>query len=150
MFSETDLNAEIRDVIAGQLTMNKTISPSWVCNAVIKARPLPEGPSSDFYRLCGFAHVRDRVRAVVREFRNEVDRNEQEQLTLPGYAFVQKAYSITRKGVALIVPIGRMTTTEMHAKAEELARQAAGCIAHSKELHRYATDERRRRRHKAG
>jgi hypothetical protein len=150
MFSERDLSAEIRALIEKKIeTAKRPINPEWIAHEIIQRRKPPEewsGEAADFYRHCTYNHVRSRVRDVVRAFgRTQEDFDERTLPLFPG-SFVQRAYSILRRGKSVIVRVEAMTDREIEQKAGDLERLAFGARRHARELRRYVRTRPSRRR----
>lgn len=91
------------------------------------------GPDRDFFVYCGFAHVRDVTRDVLRGMRAGIGGEVQAEL-FPGAKRVQRAYTIERDEEQKLVPLEKMTPGDMRAKARELRGMAHGLLEHAQEL----------------
>ena len=92
----------------------------------------------EFYEDCAWHHVKTAIRNVLRDYKL-LPSQTPEQLVLPGYEFVQKAYAIEQgdEHEPHVVPIEMMSEAELIAKAAELRQMAKGCEAHAEELDRF-------------
>lgn len=102
--------------------------------------PVLKTEDREFYETCAWNHVKVIIRSVVHDYK-VVHSETPEQLVLPGFAYVQKAYAIEQEGEARVVPVSLMSKAELIAKSQELRQMATGCLAHADELDRYRVDK---------
>lgn len=134
MFSEKDLIAEVEAVVS---SAQCAIETDWIANLVMSNHRDVSGEDAEFYVLCGWAHVKTAVRAVVRSFKPEPEDVPDAQIVLPGFERLQTKYHCERNGKSWLVPIDELTDEEIDAKAHEYETMAEGCRLHAAELRRY-------------
>jgi len=134
--NQSDIDREIDDLIQSNISVGVPINASWLTHAIIEKHPQVSGADVDFYQLCAFGHVRNTVRNCLRAWKGD-SAETPEQLRLPGYDRLQKAYLIEREEEQVIVPIAECTYSELKAKIAEYRRMAEGCLTHADELERY-------------
>jgi hypothetical protein len=142
--TQADLKAEVSELILSGIEAGQVMPAGWITEAIMEKHPIPVkvlGDHHDFYTLCGFAHVRDTVRQCLRAYKDDTSQEIPEQLKLPGYDDLQKAYLIERDEEQMIVPITQCTEEELNAKIAEYRRMAEGCLHHADELVRYRKEK---------
>ncbi len=133
---QTDLRAEVEELIHSGIDAGQPMQADWITHAVVERHPDLHGGDKDFYVTCAFGHVRNTVRQCLREWKGDGP-NTPEQLKLPGYEHLQKAYLVDRENEQVIVPLPECTNGELMEKIGEYRRMADGCIKHADELERY-------------
>lgn len=133
-YTRKDLATEINDEIEIKLSAGMTIVDSWLVQAILSKHD--ETDLSDFSKCARLEFVKDEVGRCVRRFK-EPEPDELDQLTLPGFRRLQKAYKIEREEQQLIVPIELMSDAELEAKALEHDNMAKGHNVHAREIRRY-------------
>lgn len=136
---QAELSNEVEAAINERLSRREVAPASWITQAVVAAHPGIAGDDAPFYVLCAYEHVRDTVREVLRKIKKDETEQDQ-QNTLPGFKHLQKRYLVTRDEDQVVVAIESMTHDEIEAKCAELETMATGCMAHARELRRYASD----------
>lgn len=136
MYSESDLVAEVREIIRKNVEKGTTVPSPWVTQEVLSSHDKIYGEDTDFHRYCALEHVKDTVRAEVGRWKSTPQQKDK-QMILAGFEYLQKAYCIERNNTPTIVPIEKMTHEEIQAKANEYERMAEGCRKHADELRRY-------------
>jgi len=77
---------------------------------------------------------------VTKLISQKFDVNEQNfdnQLTIEGFKYLQKYYSINREGERIGVPIDQCTKEELLAKKERIGKMGRACLVHQNELAKY-------------
>lgn len=124
-------------------TGTSVIRKRWLAHEIITAQGTITGKGADFARACEYHATQEIVGDVIR-FHKKKELEEDKQLRLPGYEHVRTHYSVDRKGdddeprEPCLVAITAMTFAEIRAKADQLEAHGKACIAHAKELRRYA------------
>ena len=95
-----------------------------------------ELPGADWLTLCQYGYTRRLVGSVLRVFK-EAEEEHSEQLLMPGFQHLQKAYLTTRDGRQVIVPLPLLTDEEIDAKCEQMIGMEKGLAKHREELQRY-------------
>lgn len=134
--TQNDLMNEVQEIIERFISEGKSIAASWVVQAIVKSHPDVSGADANWYILCGYEHARDSVRQVLRRYKPS-EEGPQEQVVLPGFERLQKAYLVDRGNEQTIVPVQDLTDAEIEAKEIELEIMGRGCYQHRDELKRY-------------
>lgn len=145
-YSEKDLWQEACALIDDAIAHERSPQANWIAAIIVERHPLPEGyqgEDAEFTAICRWEHVRYVVRKAAARFKASPQKERDEQLILPGWDHLQKAYYVTREGVQRLVPIDQMADTEIDQKALEYKRMGEGCNAHAGELRRYLNDRKR-------
>lgn len=142
MFDPKILEEEIaatNDEIGGTVVKTK----SWLVNAVAMRHQSVAGDDAD---LAIWA-IRAQVSRLVESFHrarkaSELNQDDQ-QLVLPGYSRLQRAYLVDRDGETCSVPVHLVTDEEFAAKISEMEAMRDGLQQHIDEIRAYM--ERRER-----
>lgn len=132
----TDLVNEITTLIEARIGGGEPVAATWVTQEIVGLHPDVRGEDAPWYRSRAYDDVRAAVRHVVRSYKPAVEGTD-EQLLLPGFERLQKAYLVSRDGDQIVVPTNQLTDEEVDAKVGELRRMAEGCHLHADELIRY-------------
>lgn len=135
--TETDLDHEVESFLLGRIEAGETIPADWIATAVIEQHPNIDGEDTEWYRSHVYGAVRNSVRRVLRKFKPTEDEGRDEQMILPGFERLQRAYLVEREAAQRVVPINQLTDEEIAAKVVEYETMAAGCLKHADELRRY-------------
>jgi hypothetical protein len=130
---QSELMAEVDGVIDERLSRSEPAPMTWIVQEIMNRHNRISGYDADFYVLCGYEHVRDTTREVLRR-RKKGETDLDRQIAIPGFPLLQRSYSIQRGDEQLAVLLEQMTDEEIDVKADELARMGEGCIAHGAEL----------------
>ena len=133
-YSRNDLRNEINQIVEAALANNQPVIVAWLVQSVLAAHPEPG--LSEFSAFARFVFVNDEADRCVRRFK-EPEPGELDEMTLPGFKRLQKAYRIERDGDSMIVPIEAMTDAELEARAAEHDAMARGHRRHANEIRRY-------------
>lgn len=135
---QLELAAEIEALIDERMAQNGTVAMDWIVHETIERHPKIAGEDSEFYRLCGYSHVRFTAREVLRGRKSAEERNEPTQAELlPGMKHLQRSYVVERNGDAQVVRLEEMTFDELQEKEHALRAFAHGAIKHADELADY-------------
>jgi hypothetical protein len=140
---DMDLRTEVRAVIEEVLREGKPAEASWLTHNIVERHRSILGDDTDWYRACAYGHVRALVRLELGRYKASDDTERDEQLVLPGFTYVQRAYLVRRDDEQMLVRIEQCTLDELWAKIADLRAMAAGCIDHARELERYIREYRR-------
>lgn len=88
---------------------------------------------------CTRESVRRAVQSALARYKPKEDAADQ-SLILPGFDHIQCAYSVKRDNEQVVVPVGKMSLTEINGKIDEIEAMGRGCFEHAKELQRYRDD----------
>lgn len=131
--TQKDLSDEISQMIEEGIEAGLVMDPTWITDELVNRR---HSGDTAFYRLCAAAHVRDTVRKCLSDYK-DTPIGPTEQLRLPGFEFLQKAYLIERDKQQVIVPLNRCTNEELKQKIQTYKVMSEGCTKHAVELERY-------------
>ena len=139
--TERDVVKEMLAIIDVQLAEAREPGERWLVQEQVSRHPLPDsfvGDDRDFYTL-GAALLSSRAAKLALRRRGAPDETDADaqQLRLPGYEYLQRAYLIEREGEQRLVLIERMTDAELFAKADEKRRLAKGNDQHAEEILTY-------------
>ena len=127
---------EVRDFIQSRLDAGIILRADWVTAEILASKTEPECEDADFYLLCARDKIADVVRRCLGKFKPATETDD--QLRLPGFDHLQKAYPVERGGESLLVPVDLLTVEELEARAAEYDAMASGCRAHARELREFA------------
>ena len=136
------LYSDVRDFIQSKLDAGIILRAEWVTAEIIAGKQEPDCEDADFYLICARKHVSDIVKRCIGKY--SAKHTTDEQLKLPGFEHLQKAYQVDRSGVRLLVPTDALSDDELLARADEYDAMAAGCTGHALEIRDFV--ERRQRR----
>lgn len=109
---------------------NSVVARSWVVKSVIKDHP--EAVKDDFAAVCVHETLGRVWLSLVQA--EKVSPEQAKQLDLPGFAHIQRRYSVERFGERCDVPLEAMTELELVAKENELRQMGRACLEHADEL----------------
>jgi len=135
MYSQNDLANEIHELIATTVNNDQVVAAGWIAQAIFNKRQDITGGDADFYKAKAWDAVRADVRQALNRYKSKPE--EDQQLVLPGYRYLQKAYMVERNQEQAVVPISQMTDEEIIARVAEYQRMADGCMKHAEELMGY-------------
>lgn len=132
---ELNVTAEIRRLIEDKIEAGVAVRAEWVVRGILERKDRIEGEDLPFYRDCT---QRDLIRLAKRVIgKYEVSDTTPEQLVLPGFKHLCKAYSVERDGAPTLVPVDLCTAAELEARAAQYDDMATGCLAHAAEIREY-------------
>ena len=126
------LYSDVRDFIQSKLDAGMILRAEWVTAEIIAAKDEPECADADFYLICARNHISEIVKRCIGKYSPKPVTDE--QLKLPGFEHLQKAYQVERDGVRFLVPTDALSDAELLARADEYDAMAAGCTGHALEL----------------
>jgi hypothetical protein len=126
------LYSEVRDFIQTRLDAGLILRAEWVTAEIIASKHEPECDDADFYLICARNHIAEVVKKCIGKYSTKPAT--EDQLKLPGFEHMQKAYQVERDAVRLLVPTDALTDAELLARAEEYDLMAVGCRAHAREI----------------
>ena len=135
MQSTTEVTREIRKIVQNKIDAGAIVRVEWLTSEILHNKDDIEGADADFYLTCGADFVKKTVKRVIGGYapRPETD----QQLVMDGFDHLQRAYTIERDGLTVLVPVTMLTDQELKARAIEYESMAAGCKAHAKEIRRF-------------
>jgi hypothetical protein len=135
---------EIHRVLDSLKDEGKDWDATWIAHAICKAheKGLASNGEAEFWRHCGYAEARDRVRRAIGE-RAAPEKPEDEaapesrQYVLPGFEHMRTHYVVERDGERVGVFVYNMTEDELAQRAAFYRSMGAACYAHADELDRF-------------
>lgn len=127
---------EVREFVQDRIDAGVVTRVDWLTSEYIGTKADVSGGDVPFYRVCAQNHVADIVKRVVGKY-DAKPKQADRQLVLPGFDHLQKAYTVARDGVVVLVPIALCTTEELRGRADEYDVMAKGCEAHAREIREY-------------
>jgi len=128
-----EISSMIDELIEKQILINPNSVTSEICENH-SDELLDDAPFSTFNN---YSNVRREVRKVMSKKLDIDHLNIDSQLTIEGFKYVQKYYSIERNNDYVGVPVDQLTKTEIHEKADQLNKMGRACLRHSTELQKY-------------
>lgn len=132
---ETSVTDEIHKLIDDKLASGVVVRADWVAASILDAKNKISGDDVQFYRVCAYRDVVRIAKRIIGKF--EVTDTTPEQLILPGFKHLCKAYPMDRDGAVVLVPVDMCTDAELRGRAEQLEEMAKGCRAHAREIFDY-------------
>jgi len=133
--NDTSIRTEVRGVIDGKISAGVAVRADWVAVGILETKARIEGADAEFYRVCAYNEIRRIAKEVLGKWKATDETPE--QLVLPGFTHLCKAYPMERDGEVVLVPVDQCTVSELLRRAEQLDEMAAGCRAHAKEIRAY-------------
>lgn len=133
--SDISIRTEVRAVIDEKISAGVAVRADWVAVGILEAKAGIEGADAEFYRVCAYNEIRRIAKEVLGKWKATDETPE--QLVLPGFTHLCKAYPMERNGEVVLVPVDQCTASELLHRAEQLDEMAAGCRAHAKEIRAY-------------
>jgi hypothetical protein len=135
---DADCAARIEQILAEGLV----IRLPWLTNTIVDEWDNPN--VSPFHNLCAHGHVSQTLLRVVRRYKVHPGDPVADQLVLPGYTRLQKAYVVERnetgfkdEAISCLVPVLQLTRAEMKKNYRRYHGMADGCRFHAAELARF-------------
>lgn len=137
MRSTRDVTGEIRKIVRERVDSGIVVRVEWLTQEILSMKDRIEGDDADFYIACGVSFIKDTVKRVIGDYQPKAADRQSDQIVMPGFDHLQKAYTVERGGETVLVPVDQLSMEEIEARALELEGMARGCIAHAKELRSY-------------
>jgi hypothetical protein len=133
-----DLESHVRKLIADKIDVGEIIKMEPTVQELISRQGEITGEDVSFYLLCAHEYVWQLVKKAVGIYdQPQVDNN---QLTLPGYEFMQVGYTVERDGERQLVPVSLLSDDELLARAKEFRKQATSLVNHAEEIEKYVAN----------
>lgn len=139
MKSTAEVYRDVRALVKSKIDSGVIVQVDWLTTEILAEMSDIEGDDADFHRACAIIVVKGIVRSVIGKY-DKVSSEVGDQLTLEGFDHLQKAYTVKRKNMIVLVPIDQLTDIEIDDRAMEYDKMATGCRAHAKELRAYSTN----------
>jgi hypothetical protein len=140
-YSPSDLEREVHAMIATQLEAGHTIIRGWIEHDILTRHPLPVISDYDFNVMCRRQQVNRAVLDVLRSLHDpKIVAGRGGTPILPGFEHLRLGYPFKREdGELIVIPLSKMTTAQILARADDYDQMAIGCREHAEELRRYAS-----------
>jgi hypothetical protein len=129
---EASITEEIRKLIDDKIASGVVVRADWIAAGILQIKNKIEGEDMPFYRVCAYRDIVRLAKKVIGKF--DATGNTPEQLVLPGFKHLCKAYPMERDGAVVLVPVTLCTSQELMARAAQLEEMAKGCRAHAREI----------------
>lgn len=133
--SEASVTDEIHALIDEKIAAGIAVRADWVASGILEIKNKISGEDEPFYRVCAYRDIVRIAKRVIGKY--EPTDTTPEQLVLPGFKHLCKAYPMARDGEVVLVPVDQCSTAELLARAGQLDEMAAGCVAHAEEIRAY-------------
>lgn len=130
--NDNSVTKEIRALIESKINAGVVVRADWVAAGILAMKDKIDGDDVPFYRVCAYRDIVRIARSVVDKY--DATDDTPEQLVLPGFKHLCKAYPMIRDGIAVLVPVTLCTTEELIERAARLEEMAKGCRAHAREI----------------
>lgn len=137
MRSKTDVTSEIRKIVSDRIEAGVVIRAEWLTTEILSMKSQIDGDDADFYIACAVDFIKDTAKRCIGLYAPKPTIATDAQIVMPGFDYVQRAYTVERDGEVVLVPVHLLTDAEIKARSAELMAMARGCIAHAKELRAY-------------
>lgn len=127
---------EVRRFVQDRVDTGVITRVEWLTAEYIESKGDVFGGDVPFYRVCALAHVNEVVKKCVGKYDSKPAKSAG-QLVLPGFDHLQRAYTVTRDGAVLLVPVDLLTSAELLHRASEYDEMAKGCRAHAREIREF-------------
>lgn len=132
---DTSVTAEIHKLVDDKIASGVVVHVEWVAAEILNLKCNIDGDDAPFYRVCTFKEVVRLAKRAIGKY--DAKDTTAEQLVLPGFKHLCKAYPIDRDGVSVLVPITLCTDAELFDRANQLEEMAKGCVAHANEIREF-------------
>lgn len=132
---EQSIRSEMHKIAQGRIDAGEVTSLDQIVHTVLDGRQSIEGEDAPFYRVHAFDDLKRIAKSVVGKY--AAKDTTADELLLPGFKHLCKAYPMTREGDVVIVPVDMCTDDELKARAAQLDEMAKGCTAHALEIREY-------------
>ena len=140
--SKAEVTNEIRRIVTDRLNAGEIIRAEWLTMEILSTHNAIEGEDADFYVACAVDFIQDTAKRCIGDFSPKAQVKTSAQITMPGFDYMQRAYTVERNGEICVVPVHLLTDDEIEDRALELELMARGCIAHAKELRAFGRGRR--------
>lgn len=132
---DTSIRSEMHKIAQERIAADVVTVLDDLVYGVLETRAGIEGEDAEFYRVHTFRELRRIAKGVVGKYDSTATTDD--QLILPGFKYLCRAYPMTRDGAVVLVPVNRCTDDELVARAAQLDEMAKGCVAHALEIREY-------------
>lgn len=132
---ENSITAEIHKLIDGKIERGDTVQVHWIAQEILAQHDSIDGDDAAWYRVCTFKEVCRVAKAAIGKYK--ADDTTADQLVLPGFKHLCRAYPLNREDELVLVPVDQCTDDELSVRAHELEKMAKGCREHAREIREY-------------
>ena len=132
---EKSIRAEMHQIVDDHLSRGESVDRDTLVHKTLETRSRIEGEDAPFYRVHTFADLQKVASKVIGKYEPK-DKTE-EELLLPGFTHLQRAYQIKRNETVMIVPVDQCSDDELKGRAALLDEMAKGCRDHAREIREY-------------
>lgn len=132
---ERNITSEIHKLIDGKIARGDTVQVHWIAQEVLAKHDGIQGDDADWYRVCTFREVCRVAKSAIGKYR--ADASTDQQIVLPGFNHLCRAYPLNRDDELVLVPVEHCTDAELADRAEELEKMAKGCRDHAREIREF-------------
>lgn len=132
---DINITAEVHKLVDEKFAAGVLVQTHWIAQEILASHDDIDGEDAAWYRVCTFKEVCRIAKSAIGKFRAEDITSE--QLLLPGFKHLCKAYPLTREGELVLVPVDQCSDGELLARADELDKMAKGCVDHAAEIREY-------------
>ncbi len=134
--NEQSVTDEIRKFVADKIDNKEVVIVGWITTEMLERKSRVEGADAPFYLTCARKFIQDVVRRVIGKY-NSSPNAPDSQIVLPGFEYLQQAYTVDRDDVVTLVPVDMLTDQELIARAKEYEEMAKGCRRHAYEIREF-------------
>lgn len=134
---DASIYTEVREFVEGKIAAGVIVRVDWLTSEYIGSKSRIDGDDYPFYKICAQAHVNEVVRRVVGKYDSKPKSEIDPQGRLKGFDHLQRAYTVIRAGVNVLVPIDKLTDDELLQRAAEYKEMAKGCGKHAEEIRQF-------------
>jgi len=138
---ENSIRSEMHKMAQERIDAGEVTSLDHIVHGVLSKREDIQGEDAPFYRVHAFDDLKRIAKSVVGKY--AANDETADELLLPGFKHLCKAYPMTRDGEVVIVPVDMCSDDELKARAAQLDEMAKGCMAHALEIREYVLARRR-------
>lgn len=132
---EQSIRSEMHKIAQDRIDAGEVTSLDQIVLAVLDTRSNIDGDDAPFYRVHAFDDLKRIAKSVVGKY--AAKDTTADELLLPGFKHLCKAYPMTRDDEVVIVPVDQCTDDELKGRAAQLDEMAKGCVAHAREIREY-------------
>lgn len=137
MINEDSIYTAVRKFVSDKIDAGLAVRHDWIAAEFMGVHCNIDGADAEIYRYC----TRLQIQRIATKCIGKYEANEaiavDEQILLPGFDRLQRAYPVERDGHRITVPIYQLTDDELLTRAAEYDEMARGCRVHAKEIRAY-------------
>lgn len=138
--TNTELQIIAHDLIAARIAKGDVIKMEWAVEQLIKERGPIDGEGAEFYELCAREYVYRIMKRVVDDYDASTRGADTPQMILAGFEHLQKAYTVERNNLRVLVPVDLLTDEELWQRAEQYDKLSVGLKDHANEIRQFISE----------